>query len=179
MKSLAIWPLKNKNMGNGQDTPLQHNIHALKRHRDFIDSIYPSSSIVFAESIARLVCKTPMMNLIGEPNCLLFHRSVFEELGCFDTEFSQYMDWEFMSRAATNKGLLVISEYLANFRIHDHSTTQTNARRSDLIELVDHFLLHHRYIFHPHYTAFRNNCHPECLKNMRKTINIIAMHLVN
>lgn len=64
-------------------------------------------------------------NVLGEPICTLFHRSLYDEIGGFNATFRQMVDYEFSMKAVLSAPFCMISEKLVHFRVHGASTTGT------------------------------------------------------
>lgn len=76
--------------------------------------------------VARKVAQYGTQNILGEPICLLFHKSVLETTGPFDRSLWQLMDFEFLLRCVFTCGLVFTPEPLAQFRVHGASQTSAN-----------------------------------------------------
>lgn len=108
------------------------------------------------EAFARLHAAHLHENLVGEPPCVMFHRTVPDEVGLFDSAFRQFCDLEYWLRVGSNLGVGVVRDELATFRTHGASTTTTNrARRVDVTN-VDKVLLTRKVQTDPRFERLRN-----------------------
>ncbi|MBS1746938.1 MAG: glycosyltransferase family 2 protein [Bacteroidetes bacterium] len=67
-------------------------------------------------------------NKIGEPIVGLIDRSVFDEIGYYNTSLKQILDYEFWYRALLKFDFVYLELMLVKFRIHFSQTTQNNYR---------------------------------------------------
>jgi glycosyltransferase involved in cell wall biosynthesis len=109
-------------------------------------SITPAEFATYAAS-------HPALNCIGEPTATMFRRSVVAELGNFNPDLMQAIDWEFWLRIAVNNGLSYLDESLATFRLHDGGVTFSNMQRPLILDLL---IIYHELVYEPHYAAVRD-----------------------
>jgi len=69
--------------------------------------------------------KTPL-NKIGEPSLVLFRKSIVEEMGCFNEDLKQDLDYEYWYRILRKYDILILGQELASFRIHLNQATNVN-----------------------------------------------------
>ncbi|MGB5982863.1 MAG: glycosyltransferase [Nonlabens sp.] len=69
--------------------------------------------------------KTPL-NKIGEPSLVLFRKSIVEEVGYFNEDLKQDLDYEFWYRILRKYDILILGRELASFRIHLNQATSVN-----------------------------------------------------
>jgi glycosyltransferase involved in cell wall biosynthesis len=67
-------------------------------------------------------------NFVGEPVAVMFDRKVVRELGGFNPDLVQSVDFEYCLRIGSNVGLSYVPEPLSTFRVHGTSTTVANER---------------------------------------------------
>lgn len=110
-----------------------------------------------SEEIANIMCEYPLVNIFGEPSSLLFHKDLITQLGSFNEDISQMVDYEFMAKICLNEGCYFSHKPLNFFRIH--SENQTNKNRGEnrentkmlKIEYVDAILLLHNFLYNPEF----------------------------
>ncbi len=66
-------------------------------------------------------------NKLGEPPCTLIRKDIFEEVGLFNEELEQSLDYEFWRRALTKTEIAFIDKTLVGFRIHQLQASKKNA----------------------------------------------------
>ena len=101
---------------------------------NLIDKRLIKSNAFFSEPI----------NKIGEPSVVLFRRSIIKEIGLFNEDLNQMLDFEFYYRILKFKKIAIIKEKLAVFRLHKDQLTNINIK-SGLI--VKDFLLYEKLIY--------------------------------
>ena len=69
--------------------------------------------------------KTPL-NKIGEPSTVLFKKEIIKEIGYFNEELKQILDYEFFYRILKIKNVALINKNLVTFRIHADQATNLN-----------------------------------------------------
>jgi GT2 family glycosyltransferase len=95
----------------------------------------------------------PHLNFIGEPVSILIERRAAQRAGGFDPGYVQLWDYELLVRLASHRGVVLVAEPLATFRVHGASETSRNFGGSAFgINVVDRLRLHVAYARHP---AFR------------------------
>ena len=72
------------------------------------------------------------INKIGEPSTVLIRKSVFDRVGQFDPEFSQFLDLEMWWRILLSYQVGFIDCPLSYFRIHTQQKTYGNLKNSNL-----------------------------------------------
>ena len=78
---------------------------------------------------ARILAPHLIENVLGEPICFLFHKSVYQAIGGFNHALKQLVDYEFFLKLVLNHPFAFLSEKLVQFRVHDGSTTSKNVIR--------------------------------------------------
>ncbi len=78
-----------------------------------------------AESAA-IVSQYLVENVLGEPICTIFHKSVYDAVNGFDDSVKQIVDYEFVMKVILNHPFVFLSEKLVSFRVHGESTTTKN-----------------------------------------------------
>ncbi|MDQ6609076.1 MAG: glycosyltransferase, partial [Bacteroidota bacterium] len=130
--------------------------------------------IVPKSAIAEQVVKFGTENIIGEPTCLLFHKSLLSQIGSFDRRFNQSVDLEFALRAALTCGIAFTPEPLVQFRVHGRSQTTANTsgkkepallKRSIRSLWGDDILLLKTYLSNDHFQVVRELWTKEQLTN--------------
>ncbi|MHB1148659.1 MAG: hypothetical protein ACYC01_13835, partial [Lutibacter sp.] len=73
-----------------------------------------------------LFLKSPI-NKIGEPTVVMFKKTLVNEIGYFNEEFKQILDYEFYYRLLLfKKNIAFINKELVTFRLHSQQTTNVN-----------------------------------------------------
>jgi glycosyltransferase involved in cell wall biosynthesis len=90
------------------------------------ENIFPNEVITSGE-VANAIIRYETENILGEPVCLLFNKSVIAAFGGFDKRFRQLVDFDFVVRVALNNGLVFVREPMVNFRVHMQSQSAANA----------------------------------------------------
>lgn len=75
---------------------------------------------------SRILAAHPIENVLGEPICFLFHKSIYKDLGGFNHALKQMVDYEFFLKAVLKHPFVFLPEKLVQFRVHDGSTTSKN-----------------------------------------------------
>jgi len=122
-----------------------------------------NEQMVSGQDLSGLINERLLVNFLGEPTSLFFHKDILEQYGNFSTELSQMLDYEFTIRVATNTGFVFLPKTLAYFRVHGGA--ESNKNRSDdraeakriKIEYVDKLILLHDMKYHEHYENFRTH----------------------
>lgn len=65
-------------------------------------------------------------NKIGEPTTVLFKKEIINEVGYFDEELKQILDYVFYYRILKNHPIAIINNPLMKFRIHEQQATNVN-----------------------------------------------------
>lgn len=81
------------------------------------------------------------MNIIGEPSCVLFRKSVIGEIGYFNSHFKQYLDFEYWYRIASKFNWVVMDQSLVFFRVHEQSASFENHK----IKLNKEYRMYNRF----------------------------------
>ncbi|QJP32998.1 glycosyltransferase [Nonlabens sp. Ci31] len=94
--------------------------------------------------------KSPL-NKIGEPICVMFEKSLCDELGYFDESLKQILDYEYWYRVLAKYPILIIKKDLVSFRIHESQATNVNrSKKIRDYEIYDELLYKDYYdLLHP------------------------------
>jgi glycosyltransferase involved in cell wall biosynthesis len=111
--------------------------------------------IVNPDWFVKKMLERPTDNWIGEPTSTLFHRSVFDRFGDFNSHMRVLVDWEFSARVAVNTGFAFVKEPLATFRVHAGSATQRESRRSRFTARLDNLVLYYELAYAPAFEPVR------------------------
>ncbi|MDA3614190.1 glycosyltransferase family 2 protein [Polluticaenibacter yanchengensis] len=65
-------------------------------------------------------------NKIGEPVCLLFEKALYHEIGAFNTQLKQILDYEYWYRILKIYPIGLLNQPLVKFRLHSNQTTAVN-----------------------------------------------------
>lgn len=100
------------------------------------------------------------MNIVGEPSCVLFRKSIIKKIGLFNIHFKQYLDFEYWYRIAAVNKLVVLEDVLVKFRVHDESASFKNSNFS----LYKENMLYHRYFLINYYYLFEQKDVPTLIR---------------
>lgn len=107
--------------------------------------------VVDADQVAEVAVelaaqRVPQLNFVGEPVSLLLDRKAVLRSGGFDEGYVQLWDYELVLRLAMRRGIVVVGDRLATFRVHEASETARNLSGSTFaINVVDRLRLHTAY----------------------------------
>jgi glycosyltransferase involved in cell wall biosynthesis len=126
-------------------------------HQAKLDSKYRNRPAIEADEAGRMALKSPGHNLVGEPTVTLIRKSVFEQVGMFDSALIQLCDAELWFRIMSNLGAAWVPERLATFRIHAKATTAANhGGRSFRMGVLDPLVVRYRFAFDRHFSSLRS-----------------------
>lgn len=96
-------------------------------------------------------------NKIGEPTAVMFKRKLVEEVGYFDEDLEQILDYVFYYRLLKKHPILIINKPLVKFRLHSSQATQINNQK--------HILDYEKYdlILYKQFFSFLNPEHKKRL----------------
>lgn len=121
-----------------------------------IDALFPKKTNISPVEFCEVALDNYWINFIGEPNNVLFRRSVFFQFGPFNKHFISLCDYEYWLRIAVNRGLSYVPEILATFRVHNKGTTALDReRRPYRIGILDPLLILHEISLNPLYDPIR------------------------
>ena len=89
------------------------------------ERLFRHNSCVQPEESKLLVSPFVIENVLGEPICTLFHRTLYRAVGGYQEELKQVVDYEFGLKAILSFPFTFIPEPLVVFRVHGSSTTGT------------------------------------------------------
>lgn len=81
-------------------------------------------------------------NKIGEPPTVLFRKSMWAEVGKFNEDLKQILDYEFYYRILKKNKIVVLNKKLVKFRLHQQQATNINSKSG-----VDDFRKYEELIF--------------------------------
>ncbi|WP_339847477.1 glycosyltransferase [uncultured Dokdonia sp.] len=93
----------------------------------------------------------PPFNKVGEPPVTLFRKSLLDEIGFFDEDLRQILDYTFYYRVLKKYDIVILNKELAKFRLHDKQATNVNRHQQiDDHERYDEILYNEFYSYlHP------------------------------
>ncbi len=96
--------------------------------------------------------KSPL-NKIGEPPTVMFRKEIINEVGFFDENLKQILDYVFYYRILKNHPIAIINKPLVKFRIHSSQATNINRNKKiDDYEIYKMILFKEfLYLLHPHH----------------------------
>lgn len=68
----------------------------------------------------------PPQNKVGEPPTIMFPKAILEEVGYFDEDLKQILDYVFCYRVIKKYPIAILKEPLIKFRIHPEQATNVN-----------------------------------------------------
>lgn len=107
--------------------------------------------LLAGERVAEVAVETastrvPHLNFVGEPVSILLDRRAARRAGGFDAGYAQLWDYELLVRLAVRKGVVLVAEPQATFRVHGGSETARNLSGSAYgINVLDRLRLHVAY----------------------------------
>lgn len=66
------------------------------------------------------------LNKIGEPSVVMFRKSIVNEIGYFNEDLEQILDYVFCYRLLKKYKIAIIKKHLVSFRIHENQATNVN-----------------------------------------------------
>ena len=121
-----------------------------------LSSVFDGATRVDADRFCRALLKWSHVNFIGEPVAVMFRRELVREYGAFDPNLIQLVDFEYWCRLACNRGLTIVSETLATFRVHDSATTTKNTWEHRIRSVaIDPLIFRHAQATDPRYERLR------------------------
>ena len=102
------------------------------------------------------------LNKIGEPPTVMFKKAILEEVGYFQEDLKQILDYVFYYRLLKKYPIAIINEPLVQFRIHEQQATNVNRNQKITdYETYDEIL----------YKEFLPLLHPDTQKRLRTKLN--------
>jgi len=91
-------------------------------------------------------------NFIGEPICGLYNKDFcLNQIGLFDTDLRQAIDFEYFIRIMSNTDTFFINEKLVHFRLHFQSQSNKNSKFHSIISYVDRLIINKKIQTEPYY----------------------------
>ena len=118
-----------------------------------LNQYHPNSTFLSKEEIAAIFARHPLLNIFGEPPCYLFRRSLINDIGDFNEDLAQVVDYHFVLKIALQEGISWVVDNLVFFRVHGGNQSNKNkgTGRSDTkrlkIEYVDAVLLLYEILY--------------------------------
>jgi hypothetical protein len=132
-----------------------------------------NNSQISGPVISRLAVRNMGLNFIAEPSLVMVRRSVFSELGAFNTDLAQICDLEFMLRVASKYGLTLIPEELCHFRVHPQSVSLSHVEgRPYLLRHLDPIVLAWSFLFADHFAELRKSLDDAQLRRLKKYFDV-------
>jgi glycosyltransferase involved in cell wall biosynthesis len=130
------------------------------------ENIFKTKDLFTPSETIEIIKHYPVTNVLGEPICTLFTKKIFLEVGGFNRQMKQMMDYEFILKIILHHNFSYTNKSLTQFRIHNKSTSSTNIagkkkRKEDVIKQLinsdgDFILLLQEYINDPAFVALKN-----------------------
>ena len=120
-----------------------------------IESVLGSASYLPAGRVCDMAIDHPGVNMIGEPTAVMLRNDVFSRFGSFNTDLIEIADSEYWIRVASHTGLHHVPDVLAQFRVHDESTTARNFASRKYRMHLDGVILAYEFAYSEAYAALR------------------------
>ena len=119
-------------------------------------------TLINSEFFSRKDFFSSPLNKIGEPPTVMFKKSILEEVGYFQEDLKQILDYVFYYRLLKKYPIAIINEPLVKFRIHEQQATNVNRNQKITdYETYDEIL----------YKEFFPLLHPDTQKRLRTKLN--------
>lgn len=86
------------------------------------------------------------LNKIGEPSTFLFRKDILSELGYFNENLKQILDYEFCYRVLKIHKILILNKELVSIRIHRDQETNVNRSRN-----IDDYIIYYKILFNEYF----------------------------
>ena len=98
------------------------------------------------------------LNKVGEPPTVMFKKSILDEVGYFQEDLKQILDYVFYYRVLKKYPIAILNESLVKFRIHEKQATNVNRNQKITdYDTYDHIL----------YKEFFPLLHPDTQQRLR------------
>jgi len=101
------------------------------------------SLVTSGPKLAHQILTDLRINKIGEPSAVLYPSSLIKKAGDYDSQFSQFADFEYWLRLLQFGDLVYVNRPLCSFRLHDSSNTSRSIRDGRFVDEI--FLLIDKY----------------------------------
>lgn len=123
-----------------------------------LEETYPDKKKLTPIEIAALAKNNLFDNFLGEPITLLFKKKMVNNIGSYNPDLVQLVDYEFVLRACLHGGVVFIPRKLVNFRTHSLSSTNLK-NSSDIkkikVRYIEPLIMFHEYLFNRHFRLLR------------------------
>lgn len=107
--------------------------------------------VVNGRRYSRELLETLRENKIGEPTAVLYPKSLIKKAGGYDSQFTQFSDFEYWIRLCEFGDIIYIDKPLCSFRVHEGSSTSSAIRSGKFIR--ETYSIIHKYYDSPHFTS--------------------------
>jgi hypothetical protein len=149
---------------NHVDTAMRREYEEYYWVRNSFERMYPGETRMSPERVCEVVLGTLGINIIGPPTAVMFHRSLYKELGRINSSLIHACDQEYWLRIGVNRGLAFIPEILVSYRVHPRAASFLNQSEEPYrTYILEQAILFHEFVFHPAYAPLRaaaDNRHP-------------------
>lgn len=125
-----------------------------------LEQYFPEATKLRPQEIAILAKDRLFVNIVGEPIVLFFNKRMVKQVGTFNQDLVQLVDYEFTLRLCLHTEFFFLPEQLVQFRVHSSSETSSNLSNSAIktlkVRFVEPLLLYHEYLFSPHHKLVRD-----------------------
>lgn len=97
------------------------------------------------------------LNKIGEPSVVMFRKSVLDEVGYFNEDLKQILDYEYWYRILKKYPIAIINKPLVKFRLHQNQATNLNIN-----EDIDDYNIYEQIL----YKQYLKLLHPKVRKRL-------------
>ncbi|MHC0442742.1 glycosyltransferase family 2 protein [Flavobacterium sp. 3-210] len=120
--------------------------------KEFVATL-PNGNIILDKTIfKRESFLNSPLNKIGEPSTVLFRKSLIKEIGWFNEDLKQILDYEYWYRILKKNKIIVINQLLVSFRIHSMQATNVN-RNNDIRD----YAIYDKILFDNYYKLLHKN----------------------
>jgi glycosyltransferase involved in cell wall biosynthesis len=115
-----------------------------------LETFFPTSRRLTPSDFCDIAKDNLFSNFIGEPIVILFAKKYIEEVGNYNPDLVQLVDYEFALRFALNTESFFLAQELVHFRIHsDSASSNSNATSIKAIktQFLEPLIMFHEYLF--------------------------------
>lgn len=115
-----------------EDPPTEAIERWVAKYKNLQQAFETEEEITFVDTtlFGRLDFKKSPYNKIGEPPTVLFKKEIINEVGYFDEQLKQVLDYVFYYRILKKYPIAILNKKLVSFRIHENQATNVNRNKS-------------------------------------------------
>jgi len=148
------------------------------------ENVFSRKSYYTPYETSQLISTHLIENVLGEPICTLFHKSLHQQFGGFDANMRQMVDYAYNLKIVLNNSFVFLDEKLVTFRVHSDSTTNKNIlnssqKKADKFSAIrsnigDFLILLEQYRTNKYYEPIKSIWGEEALEVQEKYIYLRA-----